>query len=124
MTTTLDTRTVTAAIDGLRRNMMAMVNKACDDLVATLAPAPQANGVTYKVPTLADGQDPGNKNGKNLTSRGAEILYRLFDDGAGYNRAGKTLGITQAAAKNRKASWVKLGGLNRQKQVLDIDQAA
>lgn len=76
----------------------------------------------FAVPTLADGLDPRNKNGVNLTARGAEILYRLFDAGAGYNRAAKTLQIAQNAAKNRKVMWEKLGGANRPKLKLDIDE--
>ena len=74
------------------------------------------------MPTLNDGRDPRNKNGHNLTDRGAELLYRMFDDGAGYNRASKMLNITQAAAKNRKAAWQRAGGVNRKRLTLDIDE--
>ena len=73
------------------------------------------------MPTLEQCQDPRNKDGANLTERGVEILYRLFDDDAGYNRASKALGITQTAARNRKGLWVKKGGLNRTRMPLDID---
>ena len=110
------------AVEELRRRWHEFVTKECDDLRAKLCPESEPASITYKVPSLADGQDARNKNGLNLTPRGAEIVYRLFDDGAGYNRVAKALSITQAAAKNRKAMWTRLGGMSRQKVALDIDQ--
>jgi hypothetical protein len=108
-----------ASVEALRTDMIAYINKRFDDLVAPAGAPPPAP--RYKMPTLNDGRDPRNKNGHNLTERGAELLYRMFDDGAGYNRASKMLGITQAAAKNRKAAWEKAGGVNRKRLTLDID---
>src|SRR5690242_9687645 len=116
------TSTITA-VEATRANLIDMVNRACDDLITQLSPQVVPTGVTFKTPTLSDGHDPRNKNGLNLTPRGVEILYRVFDDGGGYNRGAKMLNITQGAAKNRKALWRKLGGRNRQKAVLDIDAA-
>lgn len=80
--------------------------------------------MSVKIPTLAQCQDPANKteNGVNLTERGVEVLYRLFDDGAGYNRASKSLGITQTAARHRKGAWEKAGGRDRvRKELPGID---
>jgi hypothetical protein len=115
---------IIAAIEATRSSLIDFVNGACDGLVAKLAPQPVSpNNVTYKMPTLADGHDPRNKIGLNLTPRGVEILYRVFDDDGGYNRAAKMLNISQGAAKNRKGLWQKLGGKNRIKEVLDIDDA-
>jgi DNA-binding NarL/FixJ family response regulator len=108
-------------IEKIRSNLHAQIDQACNDAIAQLSPGQAPSGIVYKTPTLADGQDPRNKNGLNLTPRGAEILYRVFDDGGGYNRAAKMLGISQGAAKNRKGIWTKLGCLNRTKLVLDID---
>lgn len=115
--------TTYAKIEAHRTFLHEQVDSSCDALIAQLSSqrTPQVNGVDYKLPTLADGLDPRNKNGVNLTERGAEMIYRLFDDGAGYNRAAKTMNISQGAAKNRKAVWTKLGGLERQKRILDID---
>lgn len=113
---------IIAAVEATRNSLIGMVNSACDGLIAKLAPQPQAGTVKYKMPTLADGHDPRNKNGLNLTPRGVEILYRVFDDGGGYNRAAKMLQISQGAAKNRKGLWQRLGGPNRQKEILDIDE--
>lgn len=110
-----------AAIEAMRTDLVACINKACDGLRAALAPLPTQKDPFYKMPTLQDGHDPSNKNGLNLTPRGVEILYRVFDDGGGYNRAAKMLGISQGAAKNRKASWLAAGGPNRKKALLDID---
>jgi hypothetical protein len=108
-----------ASVEALRTDMIAFINKRFDDLVAPAGTPPAAP--RYKMPTVNDGRDPRNKNGHNLTERGAELLYRMFDDGAGYNRASKMLNITQAAAKNRKAAWEKAGGAKRKRLTLDID---
>ena len=110
-----------AAIEAMRIELISHINKAVDALRATLAPEAKPKDTTFKDPTLQDGQDPRNKNGLNLTERGVEILYRVFDDGGGYNRAAKMLGISQGAAKNRKGLWLKAGGSAREKKLLDID---
>ena len=110
-----------AAVEAMRSDLIAHINKACDALRSQLAPDAAPRDPFFKRPTLQDGHDPRNKNGMNLTPRGVEILYRVFDDGGGYNRASKMLNISQGAAKNRKACWVKAGGLSRKKQLLEID---
>jgi len=112
-----------AALEALRSDLHLRIDDAFNRAAAQLSVAGPVKSVTYKVPSIADGSDPRNKNGLNLTPRGVEILYRLFDDGAGYNRAAKTLGITQGAAKNRKAKWNASGGASRTKLALDIDAA-
>ena len=106
-------------IEKLRTELRGHIDVACDNAISRLLPPKVAN--VYKSPSQEDGRDPRNKNGKNLTARGVEILYRVFDDGGGYNRAAKMLTISQSAAKNRKAIWTKLGGANRTKEILDID---
>jgi hypothetical protein len=113
--------TAIATIEALRANLHAHIDATCDDAVQKLSPDDTPAAAVYKQPTLADGHDPRNKNGQNLTPRGAEIIYRVFDDGGGYNRAAKMLNISQRGAKNRKSIWTKAGGQNRTKQVLDID---
>jgi hypothetical protein len=110
-----------AALEITRTNTIAAINTIFDSKIAELRQDGPAIPMVFKMPTPVDGADPRNKNGHNLTPRGVEILYRVFDDGGGYNRASKMLNITQAAAKNRKGNWNKLGGLNRTKAVLDID---
>jgi len=112
---------IAAALESQRAEMLDYVNKTFDALKAKLIENTATLPKTVKVPTLEQCQDPRNKDGANLTERGVEILYRLFDDDAGYNRASKALGITQTAARNRKGLWVKKGGLNRTRMPLDID---
>src|SRR5947209_17698930 len=68
---------IISAVEATRNTLFDMVNSACDGLIAKLAPQPAAGAVKYKMPTLADGHDPRNKNGLNLTPRGVEILYRV-----------------------------------------------
>ena len=111
-----------AAIEKHRTELIDHINRTTDALIAKIGGAETSRLAGLKIPTLEQAQDPRNKDGVNLTSRGIEILYRLFDDGAGYNRASKSLGITQTAARNRKGIWEKQGGLNRKRAPLDIDE--
>lgn len=118
------TETAIALVERGRVEAVNVINAIFDKILTDLAPSKPTAEATIKMPTLADGHDPRNKNGLNLTPRGVEILFRVFDDAGGYNRAAKMLNITQAAAKNRKAQWVNAGGVQRQKMLLDIDSPA
>ena len=84
---TMPTTTTATAIEALRTGLHAHIDAACDDAIRQLASSNTPTPTVYKQPTLADGHDARNKNGQNLTPRGAEIIYRVFDDGGGYNRA-------------------------------------
>jgi hypothetical protein len=107
-------------LESHRTELLDYVNKTIDSLKAQLVDDAAALPKNDKVPTLEQCKDPANKDGANLTPRGVELLYRLFDDGAGYNRASKALGITQTAARNRKGLWEKKeGGLNRERKFLE-----
>lgn len=108
-----------SAVEDHRKNLISHINRTTDAIILKIKCDNTSPSV--KVPTMAQAKDERNKDGVNLTPRGVEILYRLFDDGAGYNRASKALGITQTAARNRKELWQDLGGLQRQKMHLDID---
>ena len=110
-----------AVLETMRAELHSRIDTILDEAVTKHSSKDVSKVVIYKIPSLADGHDLRNKNGQNLTPRGVEILYRVFDDGGGYNRASKMLNISQGAAKNRKALWVNLGGVNRPKAVLDID---
>ncbi|WP_210012212.1 hypothetical protein [Brevundimonas sp. S30B] len=108
-----------------RKEMHDFADRSADELEAKLMSMIGAMGHTaedtaasIKIPTFEQCQDPANKNGANLTERGVEVLYRLFDMGAGYNRASKALNITQTAARHRKGAWEKAGGLHRVRQPL------
>lgn len=125
MTDLMNSTAIAAIVESFRKEMIDVVNRAADDLLDTLSVDSGPHPVmSVKIPTLAQCQDPANKteNGVNLTERGVEILYRLFDDGAGYNRASKSLGITQTAARHRKGAWEKAGGRDRvRKELPGID---
>ena len=114
-------QTLLEIINVTRIGCHAALDAKIDELIARLKLSAAQSETLFRAPALVDGHDPRNKNGLNLTERGVEILYRVFDEGGGYNRAAKMLSITQAAAKNRKSLWVKAGGLNRTKRKLDID---
>lgn len=118
--TTTDTA-IALALESTRADLLDHVNKTIDGLKAKLIENAATLPKTLTVPTLEQCQDSRNKEGANLTERGVEILYRLFDDGAGYNRASKALSITQTAARNRKGLWEKKGGLGRERTIIDID---
>lgn len=122
MTTNCNTSAAVSAIESHRTELVDFINRTTDALIAKLAGTHSSSLAGVKIPTMEQAQDPRNKEGVNLSARGTEILYRLFDDGAGYNRASKALGITQTAARNRKGLWEKLGGLNRIREPLDIDE--
>lgn len=112
---------IATILESTRAELHDHIDRTIDALKAQLVEDAAALPKAFKVPTLEQCRDPRNKDGANLTERGVEILYRLFDDEAGYNRASKALEITQTAARNRKGLWVKKGGLNRERMVLDID---
>lgn len=120
MTDLNNSTAIAAIVESFRKEMIDVVNRSADDLLETLTDSEAHPVMSVKIPTLAQCQDPANKtsNGVNLTERGVEILYRLFDDGAGYNRASKALGITQTAARHRKGAWEKVGGRDRVRQPL------
>jgi len=122
MSNTFNVPAAVAALESHRTELIDYINRTTDSLITKIAGANPNPIAGVKIPTLEQAQDTRNKDGANLTARGAEILYRLFDDGAGYNRASKALGITQTAARNRKGLWEKRGGLNRKREPLDIDE--
>jgi transposase-like protein len=56
------------------------------------------------------------KNGANFSQDGVEVLFRLFDGGAGYNSAARKLGVTQSAIKRWKGKYAaETNGPNREK---------
>lgn len=66
-----------------------------------------------------DPKDPRNKVGKNLTERGLEVCYRLFDQGKTVYGVKTAMDISYGAANYRRATWEKAGGLNREKKPLN-----
>lgn len=69
-----------------------------------------------------DDLDPGNplnKVGDNLSPRGVEVCYRLYDEGKTRYAVSQALKISYGAATHRFHAWEKLGGVNRQRQPLE-----
>lgn len=108
------------AIEAARAEAHVIVDQSFNALIERLKPAPSTVlGITiFKDPTEEDCRDPRAKEGRNLSLDGVELLFRLLDGGAGYNSAGRKLSITQSAVKNRKADWIKAGGVNRVKRYI------
>lgn len=106
-----------AAIGAARQDAHAGVDRSFDALLQSLVPDAKTptGSVNYNDPSDEHCRDPRNKNGHNLTPEGVEILFRLLDQGAGYNSAGRKMSITQTAVKNRKKDWEVAGGLKRKK---------
>lgn len=66
-----------------------------------------------------DPANPLNKIGTNLSERGIEVCYRMFDAGKSRYAVASALRISYGAATHRFHAWEKLGGKNRQKKSLD-----
>jgi hypothetical protein len=66
-----------------------------------------------------DPKNPVNKIGVNLSPRGIEVCYRLFDQGKPRYAVKKLLGISYGAATHRYHAWEKLGGKTRERQPLE-----
>ena len=63
-----------------------------------------------------DPNDPKYKFGDGkLTSLGAEVLYRYFDEGKSPYAASKAMKISFGAAKYRHQMWQAAGGKHRKK---------
>jgi hypothetical protein len=52
----------------------------------------------------------------HLTKRGVEICYRLFDLGKGPTAVAYLMGMTLRSAERRRWSWIKVGGLKRDRR--------
>jgi hypothetical protein len=66
-----------------------------------------------------DPKSPLNKLGVNLTKRGVEVCYRMFDAGKTRYAVKEAMNISYGAATHRYHAWEKLGGKNRQRQPLE-----
>jgi len=112
---------ISAAVEAARQDAHAGVDRSFDALLQRLIPQARKSSGKYVYKTELtdeDCRDPRNKNGHNLTPEGLEILFRLLDQGAGYNSAGRKMSITQTAVKNRKKDWEKAGGQDRVKRFI------
>lgn len=108
---------ISEAIEAARLEAHGVLDRSFDALRERLTPVPKGPTglIIFKVPSDEDCSDSRNKTGFNLTREGVEILFRLLDNGAGYNSAGRKMSITQTAVKNRKRDWELAGGQQRKK---------
>ncbi|WP_166040345.1 hypothetical protein [Sphingosinicella sp. YJ22] len=83
--------------------------------------APTVTPIAKTKPTLDQCREAQNKIGVNLSPRGVEIIYRLFDHDSSVRAASISMGISHRAAKWRKNAWLKAGGKARPTVILDID---
>ncbi len=65
-----------------------------------------------------DPKSPFNKTGVNLTPRGIEVAYRMFDAGRTRYAVKEALDISYGAATHRFHAWEKAGGKNRVRKPL------
>ncbi len=120
----------TTSIASIAHNSTA-IGEAIDDITAGLERV-TAGFITLKsllMPKAVaesaefDPKDPANKHEigglMKLTSRGAEICYRLFDAGKSRYAVASLMDISFGAATHRHEAWKRLGGVNRTKQPLD-----
>lgn len=75
------------------------------------------------MPTIEQARDPQNKqeNGINLSERGIEVVYRLYDHGSSVRKVSRMLDISQQAAKWRKGKYLQEGGAGRPRKKIDLD---
>ena len=107
-------------VNSSREDAHRLIDKLFDEMLQKneLATESSSGTIVYNQPSEQDCLHPRNKTGVNLTEDGVETLFRLLDDGAGYNSAGRRMAITQTAVKNRKKDWIVAGGENRVKRFL------
>jgi len=70
-------------------------------------------------PDDLDPKSPLNKNGVNLTPRGVEVAYRMFDADRTRYAVSEALNIIDGAATHRFHAWEKAGGKDRERQPLE-----
>jgi hypothetical protein len=70
-------------------------------------------------PEELDTRSPLNKIGLNLTPRGVEVCYRLYDAGKSRYAVAQALEISFGAATHRFHAWEKLGGIERERRQLE-----
>jgi hypothetical protein len=98
----------------------AMLAKVCAELLSG-APTGIVAAQPRSKPTIEQCREQRNKVGVNLSPRGIEIIYRLFDHGSSVRGAAIAMDISHRAAKWRKGAWEKAGGKDRPTTTLDID---
>lgn len=126
LNSTTNEAAILAAVKGIAE-ATALLAQHSAALAATLTGFATAGGGavatlnTSHKPSVEQCREPQNKIGVNLSPRGTELIYRLYDNGSSVRAASIAMAISHRAAKWRKGSWEKAGGLSRPRTILDID---
>jgi hypothetical protein len=104
--TATDAEKLEAFIQAARENL--------DRIEALLWP----EAISSEEPDL-DPKSPLNKSGLNLTKRGVEVCYRMFDAGKTRYAVAEAMSISYGAATHRFHAWEKLGGKDRERQAIE-----
>ena len=94
--------------------LIADVRKSLDRIEALVRPATGGDDADAEL----DPKSPLNKRGKNLSPRGIEVVYRLYDAGKTRHAVAAALDISFAAADHRHRTWLQAGGKQRERQPL------
>lgn len=93
--------------------LIADVRKTLDRIEALVRPPVGADDDVD-----LDPKSPLNKRGRNLSARGLEVAYRLYDAGKTRHAVAAALDISFPAADHRYKTWLQAGGKQRQRQPL------
>ncbi|HXP06405.1 MAG TPA: hypothetical protein VN808_19990 [Stellaceae bacterium] len=88
----LDVRAIKIAVDNLQAELDRLRNLLDNSIQEAELPDPR---------------DPRNKNGKNLTDRGVDAVFRHFDAGKTRYAVSELFGISFGAADYRHAQWMR-----------------
>ncbi|MCK1715033.1 hypothetical protein [Bradyrhizobium sp. 143] len=94
--------------------LIADVRKSLNRIEALVRPAIGGDDQDAEL----DPKSPLNKSGKNLSPRGIEVAYRLYDADKTRHAVAAALDISFAAADHRRKTWLEAGGKQRQRQPL------
>lgn len=102
---------LSAAMDVLKAHVPGITPCAEED---------RPDGVQNESANLVDGAHMALKAGDKywdgkLTEQGAERLYRMFDAGLTRYKAASRMDISQRAATLRYETWLRQGGVHREK---------
>lgn len=94
--------------------LLQAIRENVERIGAIISPTDQEEGQDELDPA-----NPLNKVGLNLSDRGVEVCYRMFDAGKSRYAVAQALNISYGAATHRFHAWEKLGGTDRPKKPLN-----
>lgn len=108
-----------AAVEALRNEFSRFSASFLADIDLLASSLTTKGAKAKKDAGYGDPADPRNKDGVNLTARGVEVAYRMFDEGKNRYQVAKEMQISFGGATYRHAAWTKEGGINRRRAALD-----